>query len=87
LTHFKVGMINAPFGALVIGVVAVAKGLKTKGRAETFEQQTTTSIVKSKLLDPKGPIVASHGEARKVLQGSGSWHGPIAPNGGNSLNC
>jgi phospholipid/cholesterol/gamma-HCH transport system permease protein len=47
LTHFQVGMIKAPFMALVIGVVACNEGLKVKGSAESLGQQTTTSVVKS----------------------------------------
>ena len=47
VTHFEVGMIKAPFMALVIGVVACAEGLRVKGSAESLGQQTTTSVVKS----------------------------------------
>jgi phospholipid/cholesterol/gamma-HCH transport system permease protein len=47
VTHFEVGMIKAPFMALVIGVVACAEGLETKGSAESLGRQTTTSVVKS----------------------------------------
>jgi phospholipid/cholesterol/gamma-HCH transport system permease protein len=47
LTHFKVGMIKAPFMALAIGVVAVVEGLKVKGSAESLGLQTTSSVVKS----------------------------------------
>ena len=47
ITHFKVGMIKAPFMALAIGVVACAEGLKVKGSAESLGLQTTTSVVKS----------------------------------------
>ena len=47
LTHFKVGMIKAPFMALVIGVVACAEGLQVKGSAESLGLQTTASVVKS----------------------------------------
>ena len=47
LTHFKVGMIKAPFMALVIGIVACSEGLKVKGSAESLGIQTTTSVVKS----------------------------------------
>lgn len=47
VTHFKVGMIKAPFMALAIGVVACAEGLKVKGSAESLGRQTTTSVVKS----------------------------------------
>ena len=47
MTHFQVGMIKAPFMALVIGVVACAEGLQVKGSAESLGLQTTTSVVKS----------------------------------------
>jgi phospholipid/cholesterol/gamma-HCH transport system permease protein len=47
LTHFKVGMIKAPFMALAIGVIAVVEGLRVKGSAESLGLQTTTSVVKS----------------------------------------
>ncbi len=47
VTHFEVGMIKAPFMALVIGVVACAEGLLVKGSAESLGRQTTTSVVKS----------------------------------------
>ncbi len=47
LTHFKVGMIKAPFMALAIGVVACTEGLKVKGSAASLGLQTTTSVVKS----------------------------------------
>lgn len=47
VTHFQVGMIKAPFMALVIGAVACAEGLKVKGSAESLGLQTTTSVVKS----------------------------------------
>ena len=36
ITHFEVGMIKAPFMALVIGVVACSEGLKRKGSAESL---------------------------------------------------
>ncbi len=47
ITHFKVGMIKAPFMALVIGIVAAAEGLKVRGSAESLGRQTTASVVKS----------------------------------------
>ena len=47
LTHFKVGMLKAPFMGLVIGVVACAEGLQVKGSAESLGLQTTASVVKS----------------------------------------
>ena len=47
VTHFEVGMIKAPFMALVIGVVACSEGLRVKGSAESLGLQTTASVVKS----------------------------------------
>jgi phospholipid/cholesterol/gamma-HCH transport system permease protein len=47
LTHFKVGMIKAPFMALAIGIVACSEGLRVKGSAESLGLKTTTSVVKS----------------------------------------
>ncbi len=47
ITHFEVGMIKAPFMALVIGVVACAEGLAVKGSAESLGLKTTSSVVKS----------------------------------------
>ncbi len=47
ITHFKVGMIKAPFMALVIGVIACAEGLQVKGSSESLGLRTTTSVVKS----------------------------------------
>jgi phospholipid/cholesterol/gamma-HCH transport system permease protein len=47
VTHFKVGMIKAPFMALVIGIVSCAEGLKVRGSAESLGLRTTASVVKS----------------------------------------
>jgi phospholipid/cholesterol/gamma-HCH transport system permease protein len=47
VTHFEVGIIKAPFMALVIGLVACSEGLRVKGSAESLGLQTTTSVVKS----------------------------------------
>ncbi len=47
VTHFEVGIIKAPFMALVIGIVACAEGLKVQGSAESLGLQTTSSVVKS----------------------------------------
>ncbi len=47
VTHFEVGILKAPFMALVIGIVACSEGLRVKGSAESLGQQTTTSVVKS----------------------------------------
>lgn len=47
LTHFKVGMIKAPFMGAVIGIIACTEGLRVKGSAESLGLQTTKSVVKS----------------------------------------
>jgi phospholipid/cholesterol/gamma-HCH transport system permease protein len=47
VTSFKVGILKAPFMALVIGIVACSEGLRVKGSAESLGKQTTTSVVKS----------------------------------------
>jgi phospholipid/cholesterol/gamma-HCH transport system permease protein len=47
VTHFEVGIVKAPFMALVIGIVACSEGLRVKGSAESLGLQTTTSVVKS----------------------------------------
>jgi phospholipid/cholesterol/gamma-HCH transport system permease protein len=47
LKHFMVGIVKAPFMALVVGVVACSEGLRVKGSAESLGLRTTTSVVKS----------------------------------------
>ncbi|MGB0087465.1 MAG: MlaE family lipid ABC transporter permease subunit [Rhodomicrobiaceae bacterium] len=47
VTHFKVGLIKAPFMALVIGIVACTEGLRVEGSAESLGLKTTDSVVKS----------------------------------------
>ncbi|WP_051335501.1 ABC transporter permease [Methylocapsa acidiphila] len=47
VTHFQVGMIKAPFMALVIGLVACSEGLQVAGSAESLGLKTTASVVKS----------------------------------------
>jgi phospholipid/cholesterol/gamma-HCH transport system permease protein len=47
VTHFQVGMIKAPFMALVIGIIACSEGLRVKGSAESLGRQTTISVVKA----------------------------------------
>ncbi len=44
---FAVGMIKAPFMALIIGLVACMEGLQVKGSAESLGAKTTDSVVKS----------------------------------------
>ena len=47
VAHFKVGILKAPFMALVIGIVACSEGLRVEGSAESLGKQTTSSVVKS----------------------------------------
>jgi phospholipid/cholesterol/gamma-HCH transport system permease protein len=47
VTHFEVGIIKAPFMALVVGIIACSEGLRVKGSAESLGRQTTTSVVES----------------------------------------
>ena len=47
LDTFEVGMIKAPFMAMVIGAVACVEGMAVKGSAESLGLQTTASVVES----------------------------------------
>ena len=47
LNTFLVGMIKAPFMALVIGIVATLEGFAVQGSAESLGRQVTASVVKS----------------------------------------
>jgi phospholipid/cholesterol/gamma-HCH transport system permease protein len=47
VTTFSVGMIKAPFMALVIGLVACAEGFEVEGSASSLGLKTTSSVVKS----------------------------------------
>ncbi|MEP5088077.1 MAG: ABC transporter permease, partial [Paracoccaceae bacterium] len=45
--HLAVGMIKAPFFALVIGVVACWQAMQVGGSAESVGRRTTSSVVLS----------------------------------------
>ncbi len=45
--HFIVGLLKAPFMALIIGIVACVEGLQVQGSSESLGLQTTSSVVKS----------------------------------------
>ena len=47
LNTFLVGLIKAPFMALVIGVIACVEGLAVQGSAESLGRQVTASVVKA----------------------------------------
>ena len=47
LDTFEIGMIKAPFMAVVIGAVACVEGMAVKGSAESLGLQTTVSVVES----------------------------------------
>jgi phospholipid/cholesterol/gamma-HCH transport system permease protein len=44
---FSVGLIKAPFMAMVIGVIAALEGLRVQGSAESLGRQVTASVVKA----------------------------------------
>ncbi|TMV05660.1 MlaE family lipid ABC transporter permease subunit [Ruegeria sediminis] len=45
--HFAVGMIKAPFFALVIGVIACWQAMQVQGSSESLGRRTTASVVQS----------------------------------------
>ncbi len=47
INTFLVGLIKAPFMALVIGMIACLEGLQVQGSAESLGRQTTASVVKA----------------------------------------
>ena len=47
LETFSVGLIKAPFMALVIGLIAAVEGLKVQGSAESLGLQVTAAVVKA----------------------------------------
>jgi phospholipid/cholesterol/gamma-HCH transport system permease protein len=47
LETVMVGLIKAPFMALIIGLIACVEGLRVKGSAESLGQQVTASVVKA----------------------------------------
>jgi phospholipid/cholesterol/gamma-HCH transport system permease protein len=47
LHTFEVGLIKAPFMALIVGLVASVEGLQVQGSAESLGAKTTDSVVKS----------------------------------------
>jgi phospholipid/cholesterol/gamma-HCH transport system permease protein len=50
IDHFAIGMIKAPFMALMIGLIACTEGLEVRGSAESLGRHTTASVVKSVFL-------------------------------------
>ena len=79
IAHFKVGMIKAPFMALVIGVVSCSKGLQVMGSAESLGLQTTASVVKSIflviVLDGLFAIFSRRSGCENGSQGEASYSG------------
>jgi phospholipid/cholesterol/gamma-HCH transport system permease protein len=47
LNTFFVGLIKAPFMALVIGIIATLEGLAVEGSAESLGRHVTSSVVKA----------------------------------------
>jgi phospholipid/cholesterol/gamma-HCH transport system permease protein len=47
LTHFKVGLIKAPFFALVIGIIGTYRGFFVESSADAVGRNTTNAVVES----------------------------------------
>jgi phospholipid/cholesterol/gamma-HCH transport system permease protein len=47
LKHFIVGMVKAPFAALIVGLVGCIEGLKVTGSAESVGAHVTSAVVKA----------------------------------------
>src|SRR5687768_11301737 len=47
LRHFVVGMVKAPFFALVISLIGCLEGLQVEGTAESVGERTTSSVVQT----------------------------------------
>lgn len=47
LRHFVVGLVKAPFFALVIALIGCLEGLQVEGTAESVGQRTTSSVVQA----------------------------------------
>jgi phospholipid/cholesterol/gamma-HCH transport system permease protein len=47
LNTFLVGLIKAPFMALVIGIIACIEGFRVAGSAESLGRHVTSSVVKA----------------------------------------
>ncbi|CAM5345186.1 putative phospholipid ABC transporter permease protein mlaE OS=Afipia felis OX=1035 GN=mlaE_1 PE=3 SV=1 [Afipia felis] len=47
INHFTVGLVKAPFMALIIGIIACVEGAAVEGSAESLGKHTTASVVKS----------------------------------------
>lgn len=46
-TYFMIGIVKAPFMALVVGLMACVEGMKVQGSAESLGSHTTSSVVKA----------------------------------------
>ena len=46
-TYVMIGIVKAPFMALIVGLMACVEGMKVKGSAESLGDHTTSSVVKS----------------------------------------
>ncbi|MEO1065748.1 MAG: ABC transporter permease [Pseudomonadota bacterium] len=47
LSYFLMGVVKAPFMALIIGLIAMSEGLKVSGSSESLSKHTTIAVVKS----------------------------------------
>jgi phospholipid/cholesterol/gamma-HCH transport system permease protein len=47
LRHFVVGMVKAPFFAMIIGLIGCLEGLQVEGTAQSLGERTTSSVVQA----------------------------------------
>jgi phospholipid/cholesterol/gamma-HCH transport system permease protein len=47
VAHLQVGLIKAPFMAMIIGIIACVEGLKVQGSTDSLGRHTTASVVKA----------------------------------------
>lgn len=47
MTHVYIGLVKAPFMAIIIGIIACVEGLRVQGSTESLGTHTTASVVKA----------------------------------------
>jgi len=47
VSHFVVGMVKAPFFAVIIGVIGCFQGMRVEGNAESLGRLTSRSVVQA----------------------------------------
>ena len=64
INTFLVGLIKAPFMALIIGIIASIEGLAVEGSAESLGRHVTSSVVKAIFM-----VIVARRPVRHVLRG------------------